>query len=115
VAQELELVDQVSPEHNGSSVAKGAGRFGSLAVFSVVGAVWQSLVLSAGLAVFSVVGAVAGAGALAFAATHEDNVGELAKTGGKTSSIAYHRIFLKFIVSPCLPPDIDFECWPHPA
>jgi len=37
------------------------------------------------LAAFGVVGAVAGAGALAYAATREDKIGELAKTGGKAS------------------------------
>jgi len=54
----------------GSSIAKGA---------AVIGGV-------AGLAVFGVVGAVAGAGALAYVATRDDKVGELAKTGGEASA-----------------------------
>lgn len=38
---------------------------------------------AAGLAVFGPVGAVAGAGALAYAATRNSKLGDVAKTGGK--------------------------------
>jgi hypothetical protein len=63
---QVDAVLQEGDEQKPSGVATGA---------AVLGA-------AAGLAVFGVVGAVAGAGALAYASTRDDKLGEVAKTGG---------------------------------